>query len=235
MTLTALLLAAGSGLLAGCGSAAASSPPVTSASTLPAGSVPVDAAAPWVAGAVPASARVELTGAETEDLLWMREEEKLARDVYLAMFDLWGIQTFERIAASEDRHMEVVRRLIEVYDLEDPVTEDAPGVFSNPELAALYATLVEQGSESPVAALTVGATIEDLDILDLEEALAATGRADIRRVYENLRRGSVSHLRAFTSRLGAEGADYQPVHHTEDELAALLDDPAGSGRAHRGR
>ena len=45
------------------------------------------------------------TGALTETdiagLVFMREEEKLARDVYLTMSDRWGAPVFENIAASE--------------------------------------------------------------------------------------------------------------------------------------
>jgi len=163
-----------------------------------------------------------LSAAEEEALYWMLEEEKLARDVYLAMFDLWGLRTFENIAVSEARHMEAVLGLIEVYGLEDPVVDATPGSFGDPRLAALYEELVSRGAESLVEALTVGALIEDLDILDLEERLGATDRANIIRVFENLRRGSQNHLRAFTSRLAAEGAEYEPVYHTEEQLAALL-------------
>ena len=176
-----------------------------------------------------------LTADEAEALYWMREEEKLARDVYLVMADLWGAATFENIATSEARHMEAVLRLIEAYGLDDPVADDTPGVFTNADLASLYAELVEQGSASLVDALTVGALIEDLDIRDLEERLVITAQTDIERVFSSLLRGSVNHLRAFTTRLSAEGAEYQAVYHTDDELAALLADSARPGREPRRR
>jgi hypothetical protein len=223
----ALLLATGGVLLAACQGASAATSAVTPDQSLP--------AAATVPAAVSEVAEDELTREEIEGLYWMREEEKLARDVYLAMFDLWGLPTFENIAASESRHMEAVLGVIEAYGLEDPVSDDTPGVFSNPDLAALYVELVEVGSESLVAALTVGATIEDLDIADLEEELAIADRADLRRVYENLLRGSVNHLRGFTGRLEAEGAEYEAVHHTEEELAALLAEGGDRGRQRRGR
>jgi hypothetical protein len=177
----------------------------------------------------------ELTQEEVAGLCWMWEEERLARDVHLAMFDLWGLRAFERIAASKARRMEAVLGLIEAYGLEDPVTDHTPGVVSDPELAALDAELVYRGSESLVAALTAAATIEDLDILDLEEQLAVTGRPDIQRVCENLLRGSVNHLRAFTARLEAEGAVYEAVYHTEEDLSPLLADGSVGGRQRRGR
>ncbi len=228
MAAIVVLLAAASVSLAACGSASAAGSPQEEGVAL---GVPASASA--AAAAVPAD--TELTPEQIEGLHWMREEEKLARDVYLAMFDLWGLRTFESIAASEFRHMEAVLELIERYGLEDPAVDDTPGVFSNPELAALYVEMVEQGSESLVAALTVGATIEDLDIADLEEELAIVGQADIRRVYENLLRGSINHLRAFVNRLEAEGAEYEPVYHTGEEIAGLLESADVPGRQRRGR
>lgn len=42
---------------------------------------------------------VGLTDAETDGILFMREEEKLARDVYLGLADPWDLRVFENIAA----------------------------------------------------------------------------------------------------------------------------------------
>ena len=44
---------------------------------------------------IPAS---DLSAEETASLLFMREEEKLARDVYNALYATWGQQTFLNIA-----------------------------------------------------------------------------------------------------------------------------------------
>lgn len=145
-----------------------------------------------------------LSEAEEQSLAFMREEEKLARDVYQAMYDLWGLRVFTNIAGSEQQHMDSVLTLIERYGLEDPVI--APGRFSDPELQQLYDDLVARGSESVEEALMVGALIEEVDIIDLDEAIADTSQEDIRFVYESLRAGSENHLRAFVSQLG----DYEP-------------------------
>jgi len=242
--LTATLVAALGLSLASCGGAAGAAA-TTADATVGAGLPGIEvsgaeaAAAPVAAGgattpAVTAAADAGgLAAAEIESLFWMREEEKLARDVYLEMFALWGLPVFENIAASEARHLEAVLGLIEAYGLTDPVADDSLGAFSDPALTALYTELVERGSQSPAEALTVGALIEDLDIKDLEERLAATERADIERVYENLLAGSINHLRAFTSRLEAEGVEYEAVYHSEAELAALLAAPSGGGRGQR--
>lgn len=47
------------------------------------------------------------------------------------------------------------------------MADDVPGVFVNPSLQALHDDFVRRGSLSLVDALTLGAKIEDLDIVDL--------------------------------------------------------------------
>lgn len=144
-----------------------------------------------------------LSAEEEQELLYMREEEKLARDVYLALYEKWGVEEFENVAASESRHMESVKRLLDRYGLADPVGADAPGVFADPELQQLYDELLAQGSLSVIDAYNVGVTIEEVDIADLEELIALSTHRDITRVAENLLRGSQRHLEEFNSLLGA--------------------------------
>ncbi len=160
---------------------------------------------------------------EIEDLLWMREEEKLARDVYLTLAEQWDVAVFTNISQSEQQHMDAVAVLLERYGLEDPVGENGVGEFTNPELQALYDELVAQGSQSLADALTVGATIEDVDILDLEEAMARTDNADIQQVYSSLECGSENHLRAFVSTLEQmTGESYTPQFIDQATYDAIL-------------
>ena len=210
------------------------------ATTTPAAVAPTDATASEAVTAAPtlsdtvatAAATSGLSADEVADLLHMREEEKLARDVYLALYDKWGTRVFQNIANAEQMHMDSVGALLETYGLDDPVaqTKDARGVFADPDLQALYEQLVSKGSTSLVDALTVGATIEDLDIKDLNEAMARTSHDDIRQVYENLKMGSENHMRAFVSNLRAQGADYTPQYITEAEFQQILEGSSGPGR-----
>lgn len=140
------------------------------------------------------------TEAEVKWLTMMREEEKLARDVYTVLYSTWGLDIFDRIAASEQKHFDAVGTLLVRYGVPDPVQSEA-GQFTDPTLQALYNELVASGTTSVANALTVGVTIEEHDISDLEAALAATDKIDIDRVYTNLLRGSLNHLAAFQSHL----------------------------------
>ncbi len=153
-----------------------------------------------------------LSDTEKTDLLFMREEEKLARDVYQTLYEKWGTKIFSNIAQSEQTHTETIRNLLEKYNVTDPVTDDTVGVFQNEELQLLYSDLINKGLQSEVDALKVGATIEDLDIKDLGEAINRTNNADISLAYENLTRGSQNHLRAFTRQLESRGVTYEPEY-----------------------
>ena len=141
-----------------------------------------------------------LTEDETADLLHMREEEKVARDVYLKFNELYDKPIFANIAQSENKHMAAILNLINGYGLTDPVADKAEGEF-NPVFQELYDNLVAEGSESITAAYEVGVKIEELDIDDLEECIASTEVENILKVYNNLLAGSGNHLNAFSSRL----------------------------------
>ncbi|MFZ5818821.1 MAG: DUF2202 domain-containing protein [Chloroflexota bacterium] len=170
----------------------------------------------------------ELSAEESASLLFMREEEKLARDVYNALYAAWGQTTFTNIAASEQAHMDEIKLLLDRYGLADPALE--PGSFTDPSLAALYDQLAAQGSLSLVEALKVGAAIEEIDILDLQERLAQTDNADIQQVYNNLMMGSYNHLNAFVSALQAQtGETYQPQYLGAEAYAAIVTGQTGNG------
>ncbi len=161
-----------------------------------------------------------LTAEQEAGLLKMREEEKLAHDVYVALYDQWQLKPFSNISSAEQTHSDAVKALLDRYGLTDPAAGNAPGVFTDPDLQALYDQLVAQGSESLVAALTVGAMIEDLDIADLQSL--ATDAADIDLVYANLEKGSRNHLRAFTKQLVKNGATYTPAYITQAEYDEII-------------
>jgi hypothetical protein len=152
-----------------------------------------------------------LTDDEIAGLLWMREEEQLAHDVYVVLGDLWGVRIFENIAASEATHIDAVSGLLDRYGIDDPAAGNEPGTFADLRLQGLYDRLIADGSRSLDDALRVGALIEELDISDLQARSAATEIPEIIAVYANLERGSRNHLRAFTSQLESRGETYEPT------------------------
>ena len=144
----------------------------------------------------------QLTQAEIDGLLFMREEEKLARDFYLTLYNQWHLPIFSNIASSEVMHMSRVKDLLDRYGLPDPAAGKAVGQFTNPILQQLYNDLMVRGSQSSTEALKVGVAIEEVDIKDLKGYIAATNKTDIKQVYNNLLNASYNHLSAFNNQLG---------------------------------
>ena len=160
-----------------------------------------------------------LTEAEQNDLQFMREEEKLSRDVYNHLFEIWGSPLFSSIAISEQRHMDAVLNLLNKYTISDPAAGNAAGVFTSEPLQLLYDQLVAEGEVSEIAAIQVGITIEETDIADLEAAISATTMSDIARVYSNLLKGSRNHLSAFINNLEALGGNSNSVSQNGNSLS----------------
>jgi hypothetical protein len=148
------------------------------------------------------AASAPLSTQETETLKYMREEEKLARDVYRTLYNRWGIQLFTNISGSEQQHMDTLAGMLSRYGIPDPVASDSTGSFTNPALASLFNQLVATGEKSAAEAIEVGIAIEQLDIADLRKAIDESTHADLDQAYERLMNGSFNHLSAFTSSSG---------------------------------
>jgi len=164
---------------------------------------------------------VSLTDQEKNDLLFLREEEKLARDVYLYAYDQYGLQIFSNIAGSEQRHMDQVLALLTKYGLEDPASPNR-GEFSHAELQTLYNDLTAIVDSSQTDALWVGATIEDLDIHDITTFESHTDKQDLLDVYARLTCGSRNHMRNFYRELQAVGVTYTAQYISQQELDEIV-------------
>ncbi|MGA1232191.1 MAG: DUF2202 domain-containing protein, partial [bacterium] len=150
-----------------------------------------------------------LNEAEEAGILQLREEEKLARDVYTLLEEKWGLSAFSQIKPSEQKHMDAVAKLINRYDLLDPAQESI-GIFENQKISSLFETLMTKGEQSEVDALQVGMTVEDVDIYDIDEILSKNDNQDIQVVFTNLRNGSIKHLQRFYTDLKTLGGTYEP-------------------------
>lgn len=176
----------------------------------------------------------EPTEAEIADLLFIREEEKMARDVYLVLGDLFGQTIFANISLSEQRHMDSVLTLLDRYLIADPVGENGVGVFVDPVIQDLYNGLITDGSVSPADALLSGLAIEEIDIGDLQDAADRAVLPDIIKVYGKLCDGSKNHLRSFVGDYEAlTGETYVPRYLSQeefDEIMGVDPDHGGHGR-----
>lgn len=148
---------------------------------------------------------------EIQTLLFTRQEEKLAHDVYIYAFNKYGIPIFQNIANSESSHMSAILLQMEKFNISDPLNGSTSlGVFTDPTIIQLYQELTAKVDQSAQQAILVGLTIEDLDILDLENAIAETSQTSLTQVYSSLKCGSENHMRSFYSLAVSSGITYQP-------------------------
>lgn len=165
---------------------------------------------------------LEITPEEIEMIKFVREEEKLARDVYLTLSSYYSLPIFKNIPKSEQVHMDKVLCLLIHYNIEDPASEEI-GEFTNPDLQELYNNLVDKGILSLIDALEVGATIEDLDIYDLNDDIGNTDNEAIITIFEYLVCGSGNHLRAFSGNLSFRGVEYIPQFISQELYEEILE------------
>jgi len=175
------------------------------------------------------TATPSLSDAEIAMLLKMKEEEKLARDVYVTLYEKWPKPIFSNISGAEERHLQAVITLLKFYNQADTLVA-ARGVFSTLALTQLYQTLVTKGDSSLANAYQVGLQIEEMDIKDLTEALATDPNTNIVTTFENLLKGSRNHLRAFYLQLSTLGIVYLPQYISQDEYERTVNSPMEQGR-----
>ena len=168
----------------------------------------------------------KLSQDEISDLKYLREEEKLARDIYLHSYAVYGEEVFNKIASSEQKHMDKLLKLLDKYKVEDPASETI-GSFQNADLQNLYNVLAGQADSSLKEALIVAATIEDVDIFDIDQFIGHTKQKDIIKTYEKLNCGSDNHMRAFTDKLSEYNYTYTPKYISLEEYASILSSASG--------
>lgn len=168
-----------------------------------------------------------LTEVEKNDLLFLREEEKLARDIYIYAYNKYQNTVFNSISQSEQKHMDNVLSILNQYSISDPASTQL-GVFNNAALQSLYSQLKSQVDISAPESLKVGATIEELDINDIDDFIANTSNSKVLNMYDKLNCGSKNHIRSFTDQLKAVGITFVPQFITLEEYNTILNSPSGS-------
>lgn len=172
------------------------------------------------------SETMTISAEEQADLLYMREEEKLARDTYLTLAEDWDLAVLSNIAGSEQKHMDALLKLLKKYNLPDPAASTAIGEFTNTTLQNLYNTLLAMGKQSSLNALKVGGIIEETDMRDINAAIERSQKEDIDLVYESLVCGSRNHLRSFAQNIvAATGVAYVAQVISQTEVDQILQSP----------
>ena len=174
----------------------------------------------------------DLTDSELASLQKMKEEEKLARDVYSVLSQKWGSSVFTNISAAESNHLNAIVLLLTSYGSTETSIGEA-GIFADAAVQKLYNDLVATASVSLEEAYKTGALIEEMDIKDLLEALSSTTNENITLVFENLLKGSRNHLRAFNLQLTTLGIVYTPVYISETDYNLIVTSPMEKGKQYK--
>ena len=158
--------------------------------------------------------------ADEAALLFMLEEEKLARDTYTYLNDLWSVNQFANIKSSEQNHMNKIENLLIQNSIAYTILP--AGEFADQDLQNLYDQFIVDGAVSKANALQIGATIEDLDIVDLQDYIDQTSNETLKSVFKSLKCGSRNHLRSFVSGIENGGNTYTPQFLTQEAYDAII-------------
>lgn len=184
----------------------------------------------------PEASAIPLSDEEKKDLMFLREEEKLAHDVYSYSLKKYDLMIFSNISQSESNHMGQVLSLLNQYQIEDPAKSHPEGIFTNQTLQKLYQQFISKSDSGIVQALEVGAMIEDLDLHDIQTFYLHTDKSDIKNVYDKLSCGSKNHLRSFVRNLNSYDKTYAPHYiHTEEYNAIIESKNTPCGQSLRGK
>ena len=172
-----------------------------------------------------------LSAEEIAGLKYMREEEELARDLYMNIFTTRGstLTIFQNISLnSEVGHAQKMLDLLNTYGETDPSTGNG-ATYTDTGLQALYDQLIGTatgGATTDLDALMVGAKVEEVDIEDInaKKAQVQPVHALIIQTYDNLLCGSRNHLRSFVGQIElSTGTAYTPqVPALAAEVNAIL-------------
>jgi hypothetical protein len=164
----------------------------------------------------------KLTDVEKEGIIYIHEVEKVARDVYQYFYDKWETPVQDVISESEQNHMDILKEVINKYNLEDPTEGKGYGEFSTSDLQKLYQDLVALGSSSEVKALSTAAMIEEFDIVEIKKYVNNTNRDDVMAAYKKLTEGSENHLRIFTAKLKEKAVEYKPQYLSQQDYNQII-------------
>lgn len=175
---------------------------------------------------MPKASTTILTDAEKNHVLWMREESKVARDLYTFLFNRWGIPVFKKKMVKEQVNMDRSLTIINKYGLTDPIVKDEQGIYSKENFRQMYVELAMRGNSSLPEALRAAAITEELDIMELEDALQNTiTNPDLKSIYNTMAVSSRNHLRAIIEQIQCMGEIYGPQRLPEKRFYSIVDSP----------
>lgn len=144
------------------------------------------------------AATPKISASVKNQLVYLIQEEKLARDVYNALAANGASQKFSNITPSEQAHMDALALILKTYGIANPTIGLKAGSFKDAKLTSLYKSVMAKAVKSPADAIAVGILIEKTDIADLKKLIKLVTQDDIIAALNLLLSGSEKHLAAFS-------------------------------------
>ena len=179
----------------------------------------------------PFDSTADLNADEIEFIYAVREDEKVARDLYKAFFDNYKLKTFENISKAEANHMKAAEKLLDYYEVEYPAASDY-GKFADTARQALYERYLQKGNTA-MEAFKVMVYLEEENIVSYNEVLKDITNPNIKLVIENLSKASENHLRAAVRQITALGGTYQASLMTEEQYKSIIAKGFEQGKRYR--
>jgi len=174
-----------------------------------------------LAGVTPAfDSTADLTADEIEFIYAVREDEKVARDLYFSFFGTFGLKPFENIGKAEDNHIKATEKLFDYYEIDYPALSEN-GKFENAIRQKLFDSLLLKGTPE-LEAFKVMAMLEESNIVEYGEVLKTIANPNIKIVIENLARASANHFKAAIRQITALGGTYTPALMTQEQYRAVI-------------
>ena len=174
-----------------------------------------------LAGVTPAfDSTADLTADEIEFIYAVREDEKVARDLYFSFFGTFGLKPFENIGKAEDNHIKATEKLFDYYEIDYPALSEN-GKFENAIRQKLFDSLLLKGTPE-LEAFKVMAMLEESNIVEYGEVLKTIANPNIKIVIENLARASANHFKAAIRQITALGGTYTPAIMTQEQYEAVI-------------
>lgn len=173
-----------------------------------------------------------LTADEIEFLYAMREDEKLARDLYAYFWTRYPTAPqIQRISKAEESHIAAIETVLDYYEISYPAMS-APGVFEDSTRQALYDELALK-SETMLEAFQTMAFVEDRDLFAYKMVQSQITNANLSLLIENMIKASTNHLKAAIRQIFVRDGSYTSIYLSAEEYDAIIKLPFQNGKAYK--
>lgn len=162
-----------------------------------------------------------LTADETEFLYAIREDEKIAHDVYAAFSALYpAAKTISKIMTAESSHISAAEAVLDYYEIEYPPLSDT-GIFEDADRQALYNDLITKGT-TLIKAYGTMALMEEETVYAYKSIQNQLTNSNLSLLLSQLIKASSNHLRATVRQVVKLGGSYSPAYLSDEEYQTII-------------